>query len=129
MAGDFHAAVPALGGIAFSVTAATMAARAILANPRALMLVLDLGSPVGLLAAEEVDYPCGAAILTREAMFWIELGYRGAWAARMLTAYEEWARLRGAVIAGMTCFNDGRTHRLMERAGFVATEINFVKVF
>lgn len=127
MAGSFHAAVPSLTRVPFSDMTAAATARLTLANPRALALILDLGAAVGMLVAHETDYPCGPAVFATEDLFWIDREHRGHWAMPMLAAYEEWARTRGAMLVGMVCFNDGRTHRLMERAGFAATELNFVK--
>lgn len=132
MAADFHGAVPHLAAVPFSPLSASASIQQAMASPRAVVLVAVVrvaarDQAVGVLAAHEVDYPGGPAIFGRESLFWIDPAHRGRFAVPLLRAYEDWAQGRGIRLIGMTCFDDGRTARLMTRQGYAATEVNFVK--
>lgn len=128
MAADFHAAVLHLAAVPFSPLTASAAFQQAMGNPRVVVLVADRDAQaVGVLAAQEVDYIGGPAIFAREILFWIDPDHRGRLAVPLLRAYEAWAQGRGIRLIGMTCFDDGRTPKLMMRLGYAATEVNFVK--
>lgn len=98
--------------------------RAALADPNACCLTLiDGGVPMGALILQAVSYPLGPVLLAKEVIFWIEEGARGRWWRKMISEAEAWARSIGAVQMGLSCFNDGRTIKIFERAGYLAREV------
>lgn len=96
-------------------------------DDNALALVLDLDGPKGALVAHLTTYPLGESVLAKEAVFWIDPEARGGWALSMIRAYEAWAKARGAVMAGLSCFADDRTAKLFLRAGYRQAEVNTTK--
>lgn len=126
MAERFHNASP-VSFLAFDQAAAAFMAAGAIGSPSFLALVLDLSGPSGAIIAQAQPYPLGRQIITKEAVFWIEPEHRGHWARPMMAAYEQWARGLGAVACGMSCFSDGRTIKLFERAGFTPFETHTMK--
>jgi GNAT superfamily N-acetyltransferase len=124
MARDFHEAMP-MRGLSFSERRAAQMYLAALSTAK--VFVLDLDGPRGFLIMEATFYPLGDAILAREVIFWIDPRFRGRWWRDMIRAAEEWARGVGAELAAFSCFCDGRTVKLFERAGYAATEISTMK--
>lgn len=126
MARRFHEASPA-ASLTFSPQAAAMASMAAVDDQSILAVVLDLDGVCGALVAQAMVYPLGSQIIAKESVFWIEPEARGRWAMAMIRAYEAWADGIGAVAVGLSCFSDGRTQKLFERAGFRPAEINTIK--
>lgn len=126
MAGRFHAATP-IAFLDFDPAAAAFMAGAAVGSRSHMAKVLEVGSVVGALIASAGPHPLGRQIIAKEVVFWIEPEHRGKFWRPMIAAYEEWARGMGAVACGLSCFADGRTHKVFERAGFTPAEINTIK--
>jgi GNAT superfamily N-acetyltransferase len=123
MAERFHRATPQLSSLPFSRLRAAQTFMACLASKDHLALALDVNGACGALLVGLSDYPMGPARLAKEIVFWIEPEHRGRWFRKMITHAEDWARSSGASAIGMSCFNDGRTQKVFERAGFEPREI------
>lgn len=127
MAERFHQSAPLPSPLGFSRLAAAQTFLAVLDNPDCLALTLDLGRPRGALLAHLAPYPLSGVPVAKEIVFWVDPDARGPWARQMVESYEAWSRARGARLAGLSCFADGRTHLLFQRLGFRVAEINTVK--
>lgn len=121
MAEHFHAAM--VPDLPFSPLHAARTFKAALTGQNSLCLVLDVDGPKGALIVQAGEFALGPAIVAKEIVFWIEPEHRGRWFRPMLQEAERWARSVGAAYLGMSCFNDGRTVKIFERAGFAAREI------
>lgn len=127
MAERFHNAVPQLSRFAFSRMAAARAFVASLHDQDAAAWCLDVDGVRGALIGQVMQYPLGAELMAKEVVFWIEPDFRGRFARQMISTFEAWAKSKGAVAIGLSCFADGRTHLLFQRAGYRAAEQNMIK--
>lgn len=126
MAHRFHQSSPA-AFLDFDFRAAVGMASVAVGGDQFFAIVLDIEGPKGALIAQAQPYALGRQVLAKEIVFWIEPEYRGPWARRMIFEYEAWAASRGAVACGLSCFADGRTVKLFERAGFAPFEVHTMK--
>ena len=123
MAQAFHHSIPQLSCLPFSKMHAAQMFHACIASDAHLCLALDVQGVRGAMIVALGPYPLGPAVLAKEVIFWIEPEHRGRWWRQMIVAAETWARDRGASALGLSCFADGRTHKIFERAGYEAREI------
>lgn len=129
MAEAFHHATPGLAGLPFSRLRAAQSFLATLEKPDHFAIALEVkGRVVGALLLAVQPYPLGQALLAKEIVFWIDPEHRGPWWRRMIEAGEAWAKGHGAVAIGLSCFHDGRTVKIFERAGYRPNEIVSIKV-
>lgn len=127
MARDFHNGTP-IAHLPFSAAAAAQMFNDMLSRSDCMVDVLEVdGTVCGCIIAHVQRYPLGASNIAREVVFWIDPDHRGAWARKMIEGFEAWAADKGAVLAGMSCFDDGRTYKLFERAGYRRSEVNLIK--
>lgn len=119
MARNFLDAVPQPGGKEFCPLSTVRTIHA--AMQSGLVLVLDLQGVKGALVAMMQPMPFSAALATQELVFWIEPGFRGRWAAKMIRHFEAWAKDRGAVLIGVAA-RDDRVLTLYGRMGFEPAE-------
>jgi hypothetical protein len=127
MAERFHAEINQLARFRFDRSAASMAFVSALESENCLCLALDCGGVKGALLAQVMPFPLSREVIAKEIVFWIEREQRGRFASQMVHAFEAWAASKGAVAAGLSCFADGRTHRLFERAGYGPFETSMIK--
>jgi GNAT superfamily N-acetyltransferase len=123
MAERFHRSTPQISGLPFSKMRAAQVFLSCAESDRHLCLALDVNGVCGAMILGLGDYPLGPALLAKEIVFWVEPDHRGRWWRKMIAAAEEWAISNGAKAIGLSCFNDGRTHKIFERAGYEAREI------
>jgi len=98
--------------------------------PGALCLVLkpDGGPARGVLMAAAAEHPFGPVRIARETVWFIEPGWRGVSAIKMLDAYEAWARELGCQFAGMAGMGDDpEVAKLYWRRGYHVAERHFLK--
>lgn len=124
---DFHRA----SGIpfAFDPAHASIAAQDHIEAPDKLCLILEVnGALRGVLAASVAVSPLAPVRIAQELVFWVDPAHRGRAARRMLSAYEDWARLKGCAACGLSGLNDPRVARFFGAAGFALTENKFMKM-
>jgi GNAT superfamily N-acetyltransferase len=126
MARDFHDATP-MRHLPFQERRAAQMFVAAVDSPEALVLILDVDGPKGALIMERAVYPLGNTVMAKEVIFWIDPRQRGRWWRAMIRAAEDWAKDIGAEYAAMSCFSDGRTAKVFERAGYEAVEVSTMK--
>lgn len=100
-------------------------------EPRCLCLVHDVyGVAQGLLLAHAFEHAFGPVWLAQERVWWIDPGYRGSAAPRMLDAYERWAKdEQHCAFVGMAGMGeDPDVARLYLRRGYRVAEKHFLKV-
>jgi hypothetical protein len=82
----------------------------------------------GLLMAACAEHPFGPVKIARETVWFIEPGFRGSAAVRMLDRYESWAHLNGCRYAGMAGMGDDPdVGKLYLRRGYFVAERHFLK--
>lgn len=127
MASSFHHSIPQLSSLPFSKMHTAQMFHSCMGSDAHLCLTLDLGAVCGAMIVALGPYPLGPAVLAKEVIFWVEPDHRGRWWRPMIAEAEAWAKARGAVAIGLSCFADGRTHKIFERAGYEAREIVTIK--
>jgi GNAT superfamily N-acetyltransferase len=128
MAKAFHAAsglpIPFSSVMADAMFRATLDDR----DKVCLLYVVD-DVPRGILAAHAGLHHFTPIKIAQEIIWWVDPDYRGSSALKMLSAYEEWARERGCVFAGMVGLGaDPAPSALYQRRGYEPTERHFLKL-
>jgi hypothetical protein len=106
-------------GLPFSGAYALARAKAMIADPNAVVILWDDGRPRGVLAGALMWHPLYAVRSASELIWWIDAEARGHAARPMLRAFDAWAEERGAELIQMAELDD-RVGALYRRAGFEA---------
>lgn len=96
----------------------------------AVCFVYDVaGTAQGVLMGVAFEHPYGPVRISKDSLWWIDREHRGGTAAvRMLDAFEKWAKERGCVFGGIAGMGDSpNITRLLERRGYKAAEVHFLK--
>lgn len=94
-------------------------------NPVGLVLVVDLGSVLGVIWGA-VTPTIATPDLVASELAWVCL--RPGWGRRLARAYEQWAREKGAVRMTLNpALGDARLGRLLSRDGFAPVETTWIK--
>lgn len=98
-------------------------------QPDRLALVATVaGVAQGVFMAAVTDHPFAPVRVATEVVWWIEPEHRGKIASEMLSAYEAWARKRGASFVGMAALEAApRAGAIYRRRGYVPAETHFIK--
>ena len=84
----------------------------------------------GVLMAAAAEHPFWPVRISRETVWYIDPGYRGISAVKMLDEYEAWAQEHGCQFAGMAGMGeDPDVAKLYRRRGYRPAEIHFLKAF
>lgn len=101
-----------------------------LRDAHAVCFVHDVdGTAQGLIMGTMFEHPYGPVRVSKDTMWFIDPAHRGGSAAvRMLDAFENWARAEGCNFGGIVGMGeDPNIKKLLERRGYRAAEVHFIK--
>lgn len=94
-------------------------------SDQAVVFVAETEKPIGMLGAHLVYHPMSSEFIATELFWWVEPGHRGN-GIRLMRAFEDWARDKGAQKLHMTAPNE-KTGRVYVSAGFRKLEESYQK--
>lgn len=97
-------------------------------NSDAACILLELrGTVQGILMVTHGEHPFGAGRIASETLWYIAPKGRGGSAFKMLTMYEEWAKLHKCAMVSMASLVSNDVSAIYERLNYKPMEIHFTK--
>lgn len=121
MAERFHKSC--LPDLPFEKRSAAVSIIAAIESDDCAVFVFDLGrGPVGVIAVHLSRFPFASALVAKEIILWVDPSSRGSAWRRLISAAEDWAKSRGAIAMGLSCFHGSGVEVLFSRAGYAQRE-------